>query len=169
MKNKFLLILIIIFSLFGIINPCNANSYTWTNHPMEVGVAAANPDIADEDFMYLYTAIDELSDSIADESTVIALGTYSSGTATMTVNRIHTITFSGNSTIAVPTGLTSGIHYNCTLIVTMSSLVTVTQPTVTWAYGSSPALTSTSVKYRITYETVDGGTTWYGYWTQLGS
>lgn len=102
-------------------------------------------------------------------SNVISLGTVSSGTITLTADRPHTVTFSGAATIALPTGLTSGVHYNCTLLVTMSSAVTITQPTVTWAYGSSPSLTSTSVKYRLTYETLNGGSTWYGYWTQLGA
>src|SRR5574344_123258 len=101
--------------------------------------------------------------------TIVALGTVSTGTTTLTADKFHTVTFSGASTIALPTGLTSGVHYNCSLLVTMSSIVTITQPTVTWAYGATPALTSTSVKYRITYETIDGGTTWYGYWTQLGA
>lgn len=102
-------------------------------------------------------------------SNVVDLGTVSSGTTTLTVDRMHKVTFSGAATIALPTGLTSGVHYNCSLLVTMSSVVTITQPTVTWAYGLTPTLTSTSVKYRLTYETIDGGTTWYGYWTQLGA
>ena len=101
--------------------------------------------------------------------TIVALGTISTGTTTLTADKFHTVTFSGAATIALPAGLTSGVHYNCSLLVTMSSVVTITQPTVTWAYGYSPTLTSTSVKYRITYETIDGGTTWYGYWTQLGA
>ena len=100
--------------------------------------------------------------------TIVDLGTVSTGTVTLTEDKMHTVTFSGACTIALPTSLTSGIHYNCSLLVTMSSVVTITQPIVTWAYGSTPSLTRTSVKYRLTYETVNGGTTWYGYWTQLG-
>src|SRR5574344_3082291 len=106
---------------------------------------------------------------ISIPDTIVEFGTISTGTITLTDDKFHTVTFSGASTIALPAGLTNGVHYNCSLLVTMSSIVTITQPTVTWAYGATPALTSTSVKYRITYETIDGGTTWYGYWTQLGA
>lgn len=106
---------------------------------------------------------------IVSVDTVIALGTISTGTTTLTADKFHTVTFSGAATIALPTGLTSGVHYNCSLLIIMSSVVTITQPTVTWAYGVTPSLTSTTKKYRITYETINGGTTWYGYWTQLGA
>lgn len=109
-----------------------------------------------------------ISSSRLPSDTIIALGIVSSGTITLTADKFHSVTFSGASTIALPTGLTSGVHYNCALLVTMSSVVTITQPTVTWAWGNSPSMTSTSAKYRLTYETTDGGTTWYGYWTQLG-
>lgn len=101
--------------------------------------------------------------------TIVQLGTVSSGTVTLTADKFHTVTFSGASTIALPTGLTSGVHYNCTLLVTLSSVVTITQPTVTWAYSTTPSMTSTTAKYRISYETVDAGATWYGYWTRLGT
>jgi len=107
--------------------------------------------------------------NIIPADTIVDLGTVSTGTTTLTADKFHKVTFSGAATIALPGSLTTGVHYNCSLLVTMSSIVTITQPTVTWAYGTTPALTSTSVKYRITYETIDAGTTWYGYWTQLGA
>lgn len=111
----------------------------------------------------------KLIDTITPADTVVALGNISSGIVTLTRDKFHTVTFLGASTIALPTGLTNGVHYNCTLLVSMSSIVTITQPTAVWAYGITPSLISTSVKYRITYETSDGGTTWYAYWTQLGA
>lgn len=101
--------------------------------------------------------------------TIIDFGAISSGSITLTQDKFHKVTFFGASTIAFPSNLKSGILYNCTLLVTMSSVVAITQPSVIWAYGASPTLTSTTAKYRLTYETSDGGATWYGYWTQLGN
>lgn len=99
----------------------------------------------------------------------ISFGTVSSGTIILTKDKFHTVTFSGASTIALPSGLTNGVHYNCSLLITMASVVTITQPTVVWANGVTPALTSTTAKYRLTYETLNGGTTWYAYYTVLGA
>lgn len=144
------------------------NPYTFTHNAMEVGVAACNPDTTDANIEHLKWEVDNLGSSIPT-GTIIDLGTISSGTITLTVDKFHKVTFSGASTIALPTSLTSGVHYNCSLLVTMSSAVTITQPTVTWANASTPTLTSTTAKYRLTYETIDGGATWYGYWTTLGS
>lgn len=108
--------------------------------------------------------------NITISNNVISLGTISSGTVIPIQDKIHTVTFSGTSTIGVPTGLISGVTSSWSLIVTMASIVTITHPsTVKWADDYTPILTSTTAKYRITYETIDGGANIFGYWTQLGS
>lgn len=117
-----------------------------------------------------FLANDGTYKTVISEDSIIDFGNISSGTITLTKDKFHKVTFSGASTIVLPSGLTSGVHYNCTLLVAMSSIVTIIQPTnVTWTYATLPAMTSTTAKYRLTYETIDGGTTWYGYWTQLGN
>lgn len=114
-----------------------------------------------------YGRVTSISSAI---DTIIALGTVSSGTITLAADKFHTVIFSGASTIALPSGLTSGVRTNCTLLATMSSVVTITQPSnVTWVNAMAPSMTSTTAKYRLTYETIDGGTTWYGYCTTLGN
>lgn len=136
-------------------------NYTWTDNMMQSGSSCDVDKVADNLMHLKYNA---------NEAQVNSLGTVSGGTITLTKDNFHTVTFSGASTIALPTGLTSGIVYNCTLLITMSSIVTITMPSgVIWTYGVAPTLASTSAKYRLTFETLNGGATWYGYSTQLGA
>lgn len=108
--------------------------------------------------------------NIITSNNVISLGTISSGIIIPTKDKFHTVSFSGASTIGIPTGLVSGVASSWSLMVTMAGIVTITHPSVVkWADDYAPILTSTTAKYRITYETIDGGATVFGYWTQLGS
>lgn len=134
-------------------------TYTWTDNVMRSGSNCDVDKVADNLMNLKYEA-----------STVIPLGTIASGTITLTKDRFHSVTFSGAAKIALPTGLTSGMLVNCALFLKLGSVVTITMPAnVTWAYGVAPPLTSTTATYRITFETIDGGTSWYGYYTQIGT
>lgn len=115
----------------------------------------------------LVEAINEIVSGSID--TVNVIGNVSSGTVTLMANKMSVATFltTAAKTIALPTGLTSGIHYNCDLLLTLSALSTINQPTVNWVSPKevAPILDTAGAVYRITYETFDGGNTWYGYWS----
>ena len=100
---------------------------------------------------------------------------YSFGTVASTIylkpNRQHDVTFSGASTIYLPTNLPPKLKFQFELDV----VVTSASPTIsynvapTWAFSTAPSFSSTTAVYRLTFETKDGGTSYKGYWSQLGT
>lgn len=112
------------------------------------------------------TAIENYNDS-----GVIKLGN-ASGVTSLTKDKMHTATFVGNGSIKLPDAaeLEADTHYNCSIIFNYISGVSVTQASnVVWSYSIAPILQSTTALYRITYETINKGESWYGYWTQIGT
>lgn len=77
--------------------------------------------------------------------------------------RVFTTTLTENTTMSF-TNVPSGVNVGFRLFLTQDSTArTVTWPgAVIWDAGITPDLTTTSSKHLIIFETVDGGTTWYG-------
>lgn len=116
----------------------------------------------------LVEAINEIVSGSID--TVNVIGNVSSGTVTLMANKMSVATFltTAAKTIALSTGLTPGVHYNFDLLLTLSALSQVNQPSnVNWVSPKDvePILDTAGAIYRITYETFDGGETLYGYWS----
>lgn len=96
---------------------------------------------------------------------VTALGSIS-GTNALSENIVYTATLTNNTTFTLPTPSSGAMH---TIVVefTMASLYTVTMTGVTWNFGATPTYATGTTKNRITLDTIDGGTTWKGYYSQF--
>ncbi len=80
-----------------------------------------------------------------------------------TDGNVQTIGIDQNTTITMPSGLTSSKGISFVLIVTNAGAFTAAFTGVKWAGGTAPVITSGAGKVDIlTFITVDGGTTWYG-------
>lgn len=87
--------------------------------------------------------------------------------ATLTLDvangNVQGVTNSASCTYTMPSALTSSVGISFTLIVTNNGAFTATFTGVKWAGASAPVLTSGAGKVDIfAFQTVDGGTTWYG-------
>lgn len=113
----------------------------------------------------------QVSDDIGVNPDIVAFGTVSSGTKTLTADKIHTASITGSCTLALPTGLTGSKFVNCMIDFSLASGQSVTLPTgVKWNYGVTPTIsTTTGVRNRLIFDTDDNGTTWNGYYSQLGA
>lgn len=82
----------------------------------------------------------------------------------MTLGNIGTITIqSATTTLAISNPAASGVACTLTLIITNGGSQTVNHPTGTiWPGGSAPSLSAAGVDV-VSYMTIDGGTTWYGF------
>lgn len=76
---------------------------------------------------------------------------------------MYKLTPSGATTLSFTNGTTaSGTKaYTFELCIDMSTVYTITFPTVTWQGGETPDLSSTGI-YFLAFRTIDGGTTWLG-------
>lgn len=103
--------------------------------------------------------------------TVNALGA-AGGTRTVNyaLGNVVTATAStSTNTFAVTNPPTSGVAGSWTLILTNGGSQTVVWMTTTkWAGGAAPTLTAAGVDI-LTFLTVDGGTTWYGFAAALNA
>jgi hypothetical protein len=80
-----------------------------------------------------------------------------------TDGNVQTAGVDQNTTVTMPSGLTTGVGISFTLIATNAGAFTATFTGVKWAAGTAPTLTSGAGKVDIfTFITVNGGTTWYG-------
>ncbi len=81
----------------------------------------------------------------------------------LTLGNVQTYTLSGNQTLTFSNPPASGSAGSFTLIVTNGASATLTWPTsVDWAGGTAPTLTASGIDI-LTFTTIDGGTTWYGF------
>lgn len=81
----------------------------------------------------------------------------------LTDGNVQTVGVDQNTTITMPSGLTSGVAISFTAILTNAGAFTAAFTGVKWAAGSAPTLTSGAGKVDIfSFLTIDGGTTWYG-------
>lgn len=102
---------------------------------------------------------------VVDSPDVIALGN-ESGAVTLTDGKAHTMSVVDNVTLTLPS-VASGKLHTVLLEFTLGAGKTLTLPgTVVWVYGNAPAL-STSLVNRITFDTINGGTTWRAYYGQF--
>lgn len=80
-----------------------------------------------------------------------------------TDGNVQTLGVDQNTTITMPSGLTSGSAISFTVIATNAGAFTAAFTGVKWAAGTAPTLTSGAGKVDIfSFLTIDGGTTWYG-------
>lgn len=103
--------------------------------------------------------------------TVGAVG--NTGTATtisMANGTFQTFTVNANTTFTMPSGLTSGVAYTLTAILTDSGGPrNITFTGVKWSGGTDPtAMSAASAIDIFTFFTIDGGTTWYGFTNGTG-
>ena len=104
--------------------------------------------------------------TIPDPKTYVnAMGNVT-GTISPQVDKINTAVLTGDVTLTMPTPTTGELH-NVVFEFTMASAHTVTVSGVTWNWGAAPALDATGKKNRIVFDTIDGGTTWKGYFSQF--
>lgn len=97
--------------------------------------------------------------------TLNALGTQSAGTVNVDLGsgNVASVTLGGSITMTF-SGATSGKACSFGLYVTYNGAFSITWPTgVKWASGTVPTQTSTGGATDVfVFETLDGGTTWYG-------
>jgi len=97
--------------------------------------------------------------------TVTDLGT-TSGTIALAVDSVYKVILNGNTVLTLPSP-TSGKLYNIMFQFTMGAAYTVTVPvSVTWNWSTSPTLAITK-RNRMIFDTIDGGVTWNGYYSQF--
>lgn len=96
---------------------------------------------------------------------VNAMGSVS-GTIAPLADQVNTATLTGNVTLSMPTPTTGELH---TVIFqfTMGSAYTVTVSNLTWNFGATPTYATGTTKNRIALDTIDGGSTWQGYYSQF--
>lgn len=139
-------------------------TYSWTDNSMEVGVAVCNPDVVDENLMYLKTEVDDIPNQInpdrVDWGTVSENKTLTSG-IWYTGNYTGSHSIAGNFTI-VDSGKTEVAFVNFTT----NNASYPTFSGVTWDY--TPAW-DTSKNNLITIFSDDGGTTYYANHRILGA
>lgn len=99
---------------------------------------------------------------------VETVSTNSAATGAVTLNlangNVFNVTMTGNVTFTF-SGATSGKACSFGLYLSQDATGsrTVTWPTVKWAGGTAPTLTTTaSATDVLVFESLDGGTTWYG-------
>lgn len=97
---------------------------------------------------------------------VVDLGSISGTNNLPNTDTHYKATLTNNTTLTLPTPA-SGTHFTIIFEFTMASSYTVTVPgSVTWNFGAIPTI-ATTVKNVMTFETIDGGTTWKGYYAQF--
>lgn len=98
--------------------------------------------------------------------TVVAHGNSGSGGEDfdLTAGNVHTVTITaGTVNVSFSNPPATGTAGSLTIIVTNGGSQTVNWPaSVDWPGGSAPSLTSSGVDI-LTFVTIDGGTTWYGF------
>lgn len=90
---------------------------------------------------------------------------------TLDINKIDTASVNANVALSFPTtGLINGVENKCILDFTLGSSGSLTYPgTVVWVNGVVPTLSATSgLRNRLTFTTIDDGTTWAGSHTIIG-
>ena len=81
----------------------------------------------------------------------------------LSLGNVQTYTLSGTQTLTFDNPIGTGNSSSFTLIVTNGGSATLNWPgSVDWAGAASPTLTSSGVDV-LTFTTIDGGTTWYGF------
>jgi hypothetical protein len=101
----------------------------------------------------------------APKTLVNAMGNVS-GTITPVIDKINTAALTGDVTLTMPTPTTGELH-TVVFEFTMSVAKTVTVSGVTWNWGATPSLATGTIKNRMAFDTIDGGTTWKGYYSQF--
>ena len=86
-------------------------------------------------------------------------------------NQVHTANIVGSCTLNLPNVSGSTKMVNCMIVFSLTSGQVLTMPSnIKWNYGVVPTFsTASGVKNRITFDTIDGGTTWTAYYAQIGS
>lgn len=105
------------------------------------------------------------SDIVASVTLVNAMGNVS-GTISPVIDKVNTAVLTDNVVLTMPTPTTAELH---TLVFefTMGSAYTVTISSLTWNFGSTPVLATGATINRLTLETIDGGSSWKGYYSQF--
>lgn len=91
--------------------------------------------------------------------------TISGATVTMDCSsgNVFALTTSAATSVAFNNEPTSGVAYECKLILTAGGTHAITYPaSVQWPNGAQPTDPASGQTDIITFMTVDGGTTWYG-------
>lgn len=142
-------------------------TYTWTDNMMRSGSSCDVEKVADNLMHLKYNAGGLLQ--ISD------LGTVTSN-FTLDVNKIDLANITASVTISLPTsGLVSGVENKCILDFTTTSSSSPTLPSgLKWGNknnGVAPTIFSTlsGVRNRLTFITIDGGTTWEAEYTTFGA
>jgi hypothetical protein len=101
---------------------------------------------------------------------IVVLGEIVSGFSLL-ADKVHTGSILTSCGLSLPTLGSANKFVNCMLTFTIISGQTLTIPaSVKWNYGVTPVFSSASgVKNRIMFDTVDGGVTWTGYYSQIGA
>ena len=102
---------------------------------------------------------------------VLSHGTMSTGTLYARKNRYQEVTLSGGITLKLPVNLPPLLKHQFVfdIITTVASPSISYSVTPTWVFGNPASFGSTTVKYRLTLETKDGGTNYDGFVTQVGA
>lgn len=90
---------------------------------------------------------------------------------TLLADKIHTASITASCTLSLPTLSSTTKFINCMIDFSLASGCSLTLPTgIKWAYGATPALSTTSgVRNRLIFDTDDGGIIWNGSYSQLGA
>lgn len=112
------------------------------------------------------TSANAIDITFTGTETVGALGTVAAATTlSMSNGTFQTATVNTTTTFTMPSGLTSGVAYTLTVILTDSGGPrTIDFSGVLWSGGTNPtAMSAASAIDIFTFFTINGGTTWYGF------